>query len=432
MGVGRTSRRLGGRAGAGILGGALGLAAAAQAAETAPGLHAHNAVGFAVLIGLTIFATILSLLYLRERARWTRREHTLTTELAGAARRPRPADLLLGSEPQVVVTWDSRGEPRIEGDVGITADGRGRARPAGCSPSGPGSYPPTPPPSMPRSRPCAGAASASAAPSTPSRAAPSRRRARRSAARRCCACANSPASGANWSSCAPPWRRRATGCRRSPPPRRDFPSRSGAGAATGAWPGPTPPTSPPRRPATSPMRCGRAPSCSSAPPARRPSAAAPAAPATRSGSRPWWRGPPHPRRHRGRDRIRHRRHRGRRLGARERARRPAAPDGRQRPHPRPIAHRRRDVRRAPAADLPQRRLSPALGPRSRLPGEPAPRRRDPRHPAQRPEIARAGGFPQLEGRGLAAYRPRRRSRTGGTCPTGGRCASWPTRTRKGG
>ncbi|QRE75847.1 sensor histidine kinase [Methylobacterium aquaticum] len=123
MGFGRTPRRLGGRAGAGILGGALGLAAAAQAAETAPGLHAHNAVGFAVLIGLTIFATILSLLYLRERARWARREHTLNAELAELRGAHDRADLLLGSEPQIVVTWDSRGEPLVEGDVGITADG---------------------------------------------------------------------------------------------------------------------------------------------------------------------------------------------------------------------------------------------------------------------------------------------------------------------
>ncbi|MFH6784202.1 MULTISPECIES: sensor histidine kinase [Methylobacterium] len=123
MGVGRTPRRLGGRAGAGFLGGALGLAAAAQAAETAPGLHAHNAVGFAVLIGLTIFATILSLLYLRERARWARREVRLNAELADLRGAHDRAELLLGSEPQVVVTWDSRGEPRIEGDVGMTADG---------------------------------------------------------------------------------------------------------------------------------------------------------------------------------------------------------------------------------------------------------------------------------------------------------------------
>ncbi len=76
-----------------------------------------------MLIGLTIFATILSLLYLRERARWARREHTLNAELAELRGAHDRADLLLGSEPQIVVTWDSRGEPLVEGDVGITADG---------------------------------------------------------------------------------------------------------------------------------------------------------------------------------------------------------------------------------------------------------------------------------------------------------------------
>ncbi|GJD47638.1 Sensor protein DivL [Methylobacterium crusticola] len=124
MGVGRTlRRRLGRGAGAGAFAGAAGMPVAARAAEgAAAGLHAHNAIGFAVLIGLTIFATILSLLYLRERSRWAQRERVLVTELAELRGAHDRAELLLGSEPQVVVTWSGRDDPVIEGDVALAGE----------------------------------------------------------------------------------------------------------------------------------------------------------------------------------------------------------------------------------------------------------------------------------------------------------------------
>lgn len=79
--------------------------------------NTHNAAGLAVLIGLTVFATILSLLHLRERSRWARRELDLSTEVARLDRASDLAELLLNAERQVIVTWAGRGNPVIEGDV---------------------------------------------------------------------------------------------------------------------------------------------------------------------------------------------------------------------------------------------------------------------------------------------------------------------------
>ncbi|WP_246733376.1 PAS domain-containing sensor histidine kinase [Methylobacterium sp. BTF04] len=87
------------------------------------GQHTHNAAGLAILIGLTVFSTILSLLHMRERGRWTRRERDLMTELGMLRGAHDRADMLLNSERQVIVTWLGRGDPTIEGDVGL-ADGR--------------------------------------------------------------------------------------------------------------------------------------------------------------------------------------------------------------------------------------------------------------------------------------------------------------------
>ncbi|KQT78206.1 PAS domain-containing sensor histidine kinase [Methylobacterium sp. Leaf466] len=79
--------------------------------------HTHNAAGLAILIGLTVFATILSLLHMRERSRWTRREGDLASELARLHGSHDLAELLLNAERQVIVTWAGRGDPVIEGDV---------------------------------------------------------------------------------------------------------------------------------------------------------------------------------------------------------------------------------------------------------------------------------------------------------------------------
>ncbi|WP_407519664.1 sensor histidine kinase [Methylobacterium oryzisoli] len=127
---GRTLRR---RPGAGALAGAwavstvLALApcgtAAAQSGAAANGAYVHNAMALALLIGLIVFATILSLLHIRERARWMRRERRLSADLSDLRGAHDRAALLLGSERQIIVTWSGRDEPQIEGDVSLAMDG---------------------------------------------------------------------------------------------------------------------------------------------------------------------------------------------------------------------------------------------------------------------------------------------------------------------
>ncbi|MFE1599367.1 ATP-binding protein [Methylobacterium sp. ID0610] len=136
MGVGRTLRR---RPSAGAVAGAWavsaavsmvpGAAFAAQALVPATGAFAHNAMALALLIGLIVFSTILSLLHIRERGRWARREHDLVTELADLRGAHDRAALLLGSERQIIVTWCGRDEPLIEGDASLAMDGTRTASP---------------------------------------------------------------------------------------------------------------------------------------------------------------------------------------------------------------------------------------------------------------------------------------------------------------
>ncbi|MDR7035658.1 MULTISPECIES: sensor histidine kinase [Methylobacterium] len=112
-------------AAAGFAGSALAAPADGQAA--APGIHTHNLAGLAILIGLTVFATILSLLHLHERSRWTRREREQAAALGALRGAHDRAEMLLNAERQVIITWEGRGDPVIEGDVGLAFDG---ARPA--------------------------------------------------------------------------------------------------------------------------------------------------------------------------------------------------------------------------------------------------------------------------------------------------------------
>lgn len=123
MQVGRAARL---RVGVGIL--ALFAAGAALAEmQDVPAGHApremHGVAGLAVFGGLVAFAVIVALLYLYERARWTRREQDLVAALnllRGAHDR---AEMLLHADRQVVITWDENSEPMIEGDVGIALNG---------------------------------------------------------------------------------------------------------------------------------------------------------------------------------------------------------------------------------------------------------------------------------------------------------------------
>ncbi|WP_336485926.1 sensor histidine kinase [Methylobacterium nigriterrae] len=98
-------------------------AAPADSSLLAGGLHTHNLAGLAILIGLTVFATILSLMHLHERSRWTRREREQAAALGALRGAHDRAEMLLNAERQVIVTWAGRGEPVIEGDVSLAFDG---------------------------------------------------------------------------------------------------------------------------------------------------------------------------------------------------------------------------------------------------------------------------------------------------------------------
>lgn len=91
----------------------------AGAAVSGFGQHTHNAAGLAILIGLTVFSTIVALLHMRERSRWTRRERDLVTELSALRESHDRAEMLLNAERQVLITWSGRGAPTIEGDLGL-------------------------------------------------------------------------------------------------------------------------------------------------------------------------------------------------------------------------------------------------------------------------------------------------------------------------
>ena len=101
----------------------------ASFAETALGILAEarfdpqTAVGFALLMGLVIFATTTAILHLRERSRWGRRERALAAEVAALRGAHDRADMLLGSERQLVVSWAGReSEPAFEGDPTVVGE----------------------------------------------------------------------------------------------------------------------------------------------------------------------------------------------------------------------------------------------------------------------------------------------------------------------
>ncbi|MCJ2044700.1 PAS-domain containing protein [Methylobacterium sp. J-078] len=102
---------------------AIGTGLDASAVAAGFGQHTHNAAGLAILIGLTIFATIVALLHMRERGRWTRRERDLLSELSSLRGAHDRAEMLLNAERQILVTWSGRGAPTVEGDIGLV-DGK--------------------------------------------------------------------------------------------------------------------------------------------------------------------------------------------------------------------------------------------------------------------------------------------------------------------
>jgi signal transduction histidine kinase len=85
-------------------------------------LDPHNAMGFSLLIGLVIFATTTAVLHMRERARWGRRERALSVEIESLRGAHDRAEMLIGAERQLIVTWSGRdSEPRFEGDASFLA-----------------------------------------------------------------------------------------------------------------------------------------------------------------------------------------------------------------------------------------------------------------------------------------------------------------------
>jgi len=73
-----------------------------------------------ILAGLTVFATTTSLVYVRERTRWQRREAELASELEAARGQQDRLSTLLAADPQVIVSWNGRkAEPVFEGDSGF-------------------------------------------------------------------------------------------------------------------------------------------------------------------------------------------------------------------------------------------------------------------------------------------------------------------------
>ncbi|AWM88694.1 PAS domain-containing sensor histidine kinase [Microvirga sp. 17 mud 1-3] len=84
----------------------------------------ENAAYFGLFLGLVAFSTTTALLLLREQRRHARTERALRTELAALRGADDLAGLLMGSERQLLVSWQGRdAEPRFEGDPSVIGEG---------------------------------------------------------------------------------------------------------------------------------------------------------------------------------------------------------------------------------------------------------------------------------------------------------------------
>lgn len=76
-----------------------------------------NAFTFAFVAGAAIFVATTAVFYRIEQRRWAARERAMREELAELRGAHDRAEILIGAESQIVVSWDGRdAEPRIEGD----------------------------------------------------------------------------------------------------------------------------------------------------------------------------------------------------------------------------------------------------------------------------------------------------------------------------
>ena len=88
------------------------------------GLNLYSAAAFGLFMGLVSLTTITSLLLMVERRRSARVERALRKELAALRGSDDLAALLMGSERQLLVSWQGRdSEPRFQGDPSIIGEG---------------------------------------------------------------------------------------------------------------------------------------------------------------------------------------------------------------------------------------------------------------------------------------------------------------------
>ncbi|MEN5084225.1 ATP-binding protein [Bosea sp. TWI1241] len=73
-----------------------------------------------MFVGLVVFAATTSILYVRERARWQRREGELAAGLEAARGHQERVEALLAADRQVVISWNGpKADAMIEGDSGF-------------------------------------------------------------------------------------------------------------------------------------------------------------------------------------------------------------------------------------------------------------------------------------------------------------------------
>lgn len=96
---------------------------AAEFVEFIQGLQLHGAAYFGLFMGLVAFSTTTALMLLREQRRSWKMERALRREIAALRGADDLAALLMGSERQLLVSWQGRdGEPRFEGDPSIVGE----------------------------------------------------------------------------------------------------------------------------------------------------------------------------------------------------------------------------------------------------------------------------------------------------------------------
>ncbi|HZW47946.1 MAG TPA: two-component sensor histidine kinase, partial [Microvirga sp.] len=97
---------------------------ASELLELLYSFNLHSAAAFGLFMGLVSLTTITSLLLMIERRRSARVERALRKELAILRGADDLATLLMGSERQLLVSWQGRdSEPRFQGDPSIIGEG---------------------------------------------------------------------------------------------------------------------------------------------------------------------------------------------------------------------------------------------------------------------------------------------------------------------